>query len=62
MSLRFHNAMIEPTDDEREELNEAYERWQAAREGDSNDDEFDAANGLIELLMEFASIEPEEDE
>jgi hypothetical protein len=62
MSLRFHNAMIEPTDEERGDLDEAYQRWQAAREGDSNDDEFEAANALIELLMQFAAIDYEEED
>lgn len=62
MSLRFHNAMIEPTDEERGELDEAYERWLAAREGDSNDDEFAAANELIDQLMRLASIDYEEEE
>lgn len=62
MSLRFHNAGVEPTDEEREALDEAHKRWLAAREGDSNDDEFAAANELIELLMDFASIDYEEEE
>ena len=60
--LQFHNAMIEPTPEERAELNEAYQQWLAAREGDSNDAEFEAANELIDQLMNFASITYEEEE
>jgi hypothetical protein len=62
MSLRFHNAMNEPSEEERAELDETYARWLDTREGDSNDDEFEAANELIELLMQFASITYEEEE
>lgn len=62
MSLQFHNAMLEPSDEERAELDEAHARWLAAQEGDSNDDEFAAANLLIDQLMQFASITAEDDE
>lgn len=62
MSLSFHNAMLDPTPEEREALDEAYEQWQTAREGGSNDEEFEAAYELIDLLMDFASISYEEDQ
>lgn len=62
MSLQFHNAAIEPSPEERAELNEAYASWLAAREGDSNDDEFEAANELIDQLMRLASVDYTEDD
>lgn len=40
-------------------IEDAYDEWNAAREGDSNDDELDAARSLIEALLDYASITEE---
>lgn len=61
MRLRFHNAMLEPEDAERDGLNAAYKAWIDAREGDSNDSEHEAAADLIEDLMGFAGIDVDDD-
>lgn len=56
MALKFHNAMLEPSDEERSGLDAAHAAWLAAREGDSNDSEHEAAADLIDALMGFAQI------
>ncbi len=42
-----------PPDDS---IGDAYDEWNAAREGDSNDAEHDSARELIEALLSYAGI------
>jgi hypothetical protein len=54
--LGFHNAMLEPTDKEREDLTAAYTKAYEMAEGESNDAEIDALKELVDELLSFASI------
>lgn len=54
--LGFHNAMLEPTEAERERLENAYTRAYSLAEGDSNDEEIDALKELVDELLDLASI------
>lgn len=60
--LAFRNAMLEPSDAERERITAMVTRAREAAEGDGNDEEIDALNELIDELLSFASIEVEESE